>query len=289
MRPAVAKRDPVPEMQNDAWDLPLRQLPRAGAQQADVSEGEAMTRPERIAKGMWWDRAWTLTKGCTPAGVGCKNCWSAAQSHMRSQQAKPPPCYVGVTDKHGKWNGVVEPLYDNLEVPLRVRKPITWAVWNDLFHEDVPETFINAVFATMARAPNHTFQLLTKRPQRAADLLGQWQGDGVVLPNAWIGASASTRADLERVAAPLSRTPAVLRFYSFEPLLSDLGHIVLDGISWVIVGAESGSNRRECRDEWIEGIALQCAGAGVPCFVKQHHINGRVVKSPAGFPQELPR
>ena len=142
-----------------------------------------MTPLDRIAKGMWWDRAWTLTKGCSPESPGCDNCWSAAQSHIRSKQRNPPECYVGVTDEHGRWNWRVEAIVDNLAKPLSVRKPQNWTIWNDLFHPAMPFEFIAAAFGVMAATPHHTYFVLTKRIERAMEWFGRLgkMSDGAML------------------------------------------------------------------------------------------------------------
>ena len=134
------------------------------------------------------------------------------------------------------------------------------------------------------------------------------------LPNVQLGASASTQPELERVAADLVGTPAAVRFLSLEPLLGPIEELPLRcpncrgkgwvpapdhsrdwcageqcrGVDWVIVGSESGRDRRECRDQWIDPIVQQCKAADIPIFVKQHHSGGRVVKAPPKYPQQMP-
>jgi len=225
----------------------------------------------------WTDATWNPVTGCTPIATGCKHCY-AKEMHRRLRamgQAKY---------QHDFFEVQCHP--EELEKPLHWRKPRMVFVnsMSDLFHEDVSGNFILDVFLLMGRCPQHTFQVLTKRPQRMMDVLGGLSGAGLSappLPNVWLGASASTQADLERVVPPLMETPAAVRFLSLEPLL---GPVVLRmqalRADWVIVGAESGPHRRECKHEWIESLVTQCVEADVPVFVKQAHIDGLVVKMP---------
>jgi protein gp37 len=271
------------------------------------------TDPKRIEKGMWWMRALTLTRGCQHLSSGCRNCWSEAQSAMRSRQRNAPECYRGVT-KNGRWNGVVEPMPAALEVPLHVRRPTTFAVWNDLAYERIPFEFVGAAFAVMAQCPQHCFVVLTKRPARLREFVNAWCHDDrwrwtftrdatvhVPLPNVILGYSASTQAELNAGLPDLLATPAACRALSLEPLLEPIDlsaylgtafdgggtnatYQYNAGLSWVIAGAESGPNRRPCRDEWLRDIAAQCEATGVPVFVKQgHDANGRVVPLPLGL------
>jgi protein gp37 len=149
---------------------------------------------------------------------------------------------------------------------------------SDLFHEDVPDTFIADVFAVMARAHQHTFQVLTKRANRMV----RWHGahsDAWWLSNVWLGVSVEDRQyGLPRIHE-LRDVRAAVRFLSIEPLLEDLGRITLNGIDWVIVGGESGPGARPMRAEWATSVRDQCVAAGVPFFFKQW---GGVRKKHAG-------
>jgi protein gp37 len=175
---------------------------------------------------------------------------------------------------------------------------------SDLFHDDIPESYILAVFQVMARTPHHTYLVLTKRPERMCRILNSWQaagltlreGCGAILPNVWLGISAGTQKHLLDFAPWLLETPAAIRFLSLEPMLGPivLSEIVArdgDGpgrnslywigsdaeISWVIVGGESGPGARPFDIQWARSVVQQCKAAGVSCFVKQVGTNSNLV------------
>jgi protein gp37 len=135
---------------------------------------------------------------------------------------------------------------------------------SDLFHDEVPGPFIERAFHVMARAPWHTFQILTKRAERLRDLAPTlpWSA------NVWQGVSVESERYLNRIEC-LRSVPAAIRFLSIEPILGPLRHLRLDGISWVIVGGESGPGNRPPKPDWIREIRDQCFSAGVAFFFKQ--------------------
>ena len=153
-----------------------------------------------------------------------------------------------------------------LENPLKWRKPRLVFVnsMSDLFHKSVPTTFIESVFETMNQAIQHTFQVLTKRPSRAAQIGGRLNWT----PNIWLGTSIESEKWLGRLE-PLKETGAQIKFLSLEPLLGPLPGIQLQGIDWVIVGGESGPGARPMLPDWVRGIRDDCVKYGVPFFFKQ--------------------
>ncbi len=155
---------------------------------------------------------------------------------------------------------------DLVDLPRSWRKPRLVFVnsMSDLFHPEVPDRFIAEVFDTMKACEQHTFQVLTKRPQRLARMADQlpWPS------NIWMGVSVENASYRFRIDH-LRKVPARVRFLSVEPLLEDVGELDLDGIQWVIVGGESGSNARPIQEDWVTSIRDQCVDAGVAFFFKQ--------------------
>jgi len=205
----------------------------------------------------WTEQTWNPTIGCTKVSPGCKNCY--AETMARRLKA------MGV---HGYENGFRLTLMpERLPEPLERRKPTVYFVnsMSDLFHEKVPFEYIRRVFNVMARAPQHTFQVLTKRAERMAEFC-----HGVAVPsNVWLGVSVENRKyGLPRIPV-LRGIDASIRFLSIEPLLEDLGSFDLNGIHWVIVGGESGRKARPMRPEWVAAIKRQCVAARVAFFFKQ--------------------
>jgi protein gp37 len=154
-----------------------------------------------------------------------------------------------------------------LEEPLLRKTPTVYFVnsMSDLFHEEIPDDYIRQVFDVIRRAPQHTFQVLTKRAERMADFFRT----NDTSKNAWLGVTVEDRRyGVPRIDA-LRRVPAAIRFLSVEPLLEDLGEIDLAGIHWVIVGGESGPKARPMKQDWVLSVKRQCEEQGAAFFFKQ--------------------
>lgn len=220
----------------------------------------------------WTESTWNPVTGCDQISPGCGHCY--AKTFAERFRGVPGHPYEQGFDLR-LWP-------ERLNLPLTWKKPRTIFVnsMSDLFHADVPDAFIEQVFDVMNRAAHHTFQVLTKRPERAAALSDalRWT------PNIWMGTSVENQRWTCRID-DLRETAAVVRFLSCEPLLGPL-QLDLNGINWVIVGGESGHRARPMRADWARDIRTQCEEAGVAFFFKQwgaHNEEGaRVGKSRAG-------
>lgn len=204
----------------------------------------------------WTESTWNPVTGCTKISPGCKNCYAERMAFRL--QAMGQPNYV---------NGFDLTLHEHmLERPLHWKKPQLIFVnsMSDLFHKDVPETYIQRVFDVMRRAHWHQFQVLTKRSERllALDSMIDWP------KNVWMGVSVETEKYIFRIDH-LRRTRASIKFLSLEPLLGPLPQLNLSGVDWVIVGGESGPKARPIRQEWVLDIRDQCLQSNVPFFFKQ--------------------
>ncbi len=205
----------------------------------------------------WTQRTWNPTVGCTKISPGCKNCY--AETMARRLQA------MGMRGYENGFRLALRP--ERLFEPLHRRKPTVYFVnsMSDLFHEDVPFASIREVFAIMERAPQHTFQILTKRAVRMARFCA-----GVDVPaNVWLGVSVEDRSHGVPRIAVLRAIASGVRFLSIEPLLQPLGDMDLTGVHWAIVGGESGAKARPMKPEWVDDIKRQCDAAGVAFFFKQ--------------------
>ncbi len=217
----------------------------------------------------WTDSTWNPVAGCSIISSGCKNCY--AMEMARRLESMGVEKYSGLTRLKGKrtvWNGKITEDHDALSIPYRWRKPRKIFVnsMSDLFHEKVSDDFILKVWNVMRETPHHNYQILTKRPERMAGMLTKYIRE--VLPNVWLGTSIEEQETAQRVFH-LKKTPAQIRFISFEPLIGSVGEIDLSGIDWAIVGGESGSSARPIKEEWIDEIHEQCIEYGTAFFFKQ--------------------
>jgi len=204
----------------------------------------------------WTESTWNPVTGCTKISAGCRHCY--AERMAIRLQAMGQPAYAGGFEL------ALHP--EKLRQPLEWRKPSTIFVnsMSDLFHEDIPEEFIQDVFETMREASWHRFQILTKRADRLEDL-----SDSLEWPeNVWMGVTVERQDYVTRVDR-LRRTGARVKFLSCEPLLGPIPGLNLESIDWVIVGGESGPNSRPMDPAWVTDLRDQCLNVKVPFFFKQ--------------------
>ena len=217
----------------------------------------------------WTECTWNPLAGCTMASPGCTNCY--AMRMAARLEAMGMPKYQGTTRKsagRSVWSGRVNSNEVTLGAPLRWRKPRFVFVnsMSDLFQEAVPTNFVHRVWEVMEQAHWHTYQVLTKRPERMLELTTA--GHLKVLPNVWLGTSVESADYIHRIST-LRSVPAALRFISFEPLLGAVGDVDLRGVAWAIVGGESGPKARPMERPWVDEIRTACRAAGVAFFFKQ--------------------
>lgn len=240
----------------------------------------------------WTDETWNPVTGCDRCSPGCDNCYALTMAGRLKAMGQPKYQNDGDPTTSGPGFGVTcHP--DELDRPARWKQPRTVFVdsMGDVFHQDVDVEFCFEIFRTMATTRRHTFQVLTKRPQRMAGFVrGAAAGLARIELNAsclraglsvipggdgdhlgehiWLGTSIETDRYAFR-ADHLRQTPAAVRFLSLEPLLGPLPSLDLTGIDWVIVGGESGRNARPMHPDWVRDIRDRCVAAGIPLFFKQ--------------------
>jgi protein gp37 len=205
----------------------------------------------------WADATWNPVAGCQRVSPGCAHCYAR--------------------DFAERWRGVEGHPYEygfdvrlwpsRLDYPLRWKRPRVIFVnsMGDLFHQEVPDSYIERVFAVMRKADWHVFVVMTKRHHRLAKLGAKLDWP----PNVWMGVTVENRAMVHRVEF-LRSVPAAVRYIAAEPLLGPLEGLSLDGIDWVVAGGESGPRHRPLKVEWVRDLRDRCVAAGVPFFFKQH-------------------
>ena len=250
-----------------------------------------------MTKIEWTDETWNPVTGCTKVSQGCKNCYAEtiAKRFWGDRKFTDVQCHP-----------------ERLDIPLRWKKPRMIFVnsMSDLFHPDVPKCFIDQVLEIIAATPQHTYQVLTKRPELMMDKLYGYDSDcparelggGDYLPNLWLGVSVEDQKTTNERIPWLLKTPAAVRFVSYEPALGHVDftgalgfsyqeiyieddvpyemRVIVPPVNWVIVGCESGQSARHADIEWFRSVRDQCTAAGVPFFLKQMMIDGKLVKTP---------
>lgn len=264
----------------------------------------------------WADMTWNPLLGCERVTSGCDGCYAIITATIRAKNPHPTvaSAFAGLTERRDgrlDWTGRINLLPERLNQPLRRKKPQRIFVnsQSDLFHKDVPAEFIARVFAVMAQAPRHTFQLLTKRHGRMRSLLSSsefqrqvfdavtggprwdgdsahhddtaaaWIGDNWPLSNLHLGVSVEDQKTADMRIPALRGTPAIVRWLSMEPLIGpvDLSRFLyyqpIGGadapLHWIVVGGETGAKSRPMQLEWARNLRDQCTSAGVPFFFKQ--------------------
>ncbi len=208
----------------------------------------------------WTDATWNPVTGCTKISAGCDNCYASRFSER----------FRGVA------NHPFEDGFDLTLRPDRTRQPLSWKKpklifvnsMSDLFHKEVPASFIDQVFETMEEANWHTFQILTKRSSLMKKYLNRRYSTSNPPEHIWLGVSVEDRSKISRIDH-LRDSKAGVRFLSIEPLIGPIGQIDLTGIHWVIVGGESGPKSRPMNAEWVREVRDQCVDQDVPFFFKQ--------------------
>jgi len=251
------------------------------------------------------DYTWNPVTGRTHDGAGCDQCWARSLHEMRHKAHlngnKMAPQYAHPFN-------FIQLHKERLTEPIKIRKPSKIAVClgGDLFHDDVPDSFIEQVYVVMALCPQHTFQVLTKRPERRrkwyagldgedgegwrsavvegcaqnlfatlypehAKNVDEWLAVNLPLKNVWEGVSVWGQSSADEFIPLLLQTPSAIKWVSAEPILGpiEFSRIVMPDLDWWVVGGESGPHARPCDVAWIRSMVEQCKVAGVACFVKQ--------------------
>jgi len=236
----------------------------------------------------WTDATWNPVRGCSIVSKGCTNCYAMRQAHRSNHAGGASQGLTKLTKGGPVWTGAIRTVPELLDQPRSWKRPRRIFVnsMSDLFHEDVPESFITDVWSAMAEAPQHIFQILTKRPQRMRDYLlpALSIGDFVAKPldNVWLGVSVEDQSSADERIPLLLQTPAAVLWISAEPLLSAINlrpawlrgdfscnPKILGGLHWVVAGGESGPGARPMHPDWARGLRDQCSAANVAFFFKQ--------------------
>jgi protein gp37 len=204
----------------------------------------------------WTEDTWNPTTGCNKISSGCLNCYAEKMSFRLQKMGNKKYSDAFKLKTHP----------ESLPEPYSWKKPKMVFVnsMSDLFHEDLPFSFIKKVFKVMNDNTNHTFQVLTKRSK----VLAEYANQLLWTKNIWMGVTVEDIDQISRID-DLKTTNAKIKFISCEPLLTDLGNLNLEAIDWVIVGGESGAKSRPIEEEWVRNIHKQCINEHIPFFFKQ--------------------
>jgi protein gp37 len=231
----------------------------------------------------WTEYSWNPVSGCTPISEGCQNCYAKRMSKRLAGRCGYPADDPFRVTLH----------LERLDEPLKWKKPrrVFVCSMGDLFHDDVPESWIFAAYTTIEKCPQHTFLLLTKRIHRAAEVFNKFTGRSWPLPNVWLGVTAENQQRADERIPILLQIPAAVRFVSIEPMLGPVDftnylpytyempdewgnptgdYYTQPGVDWVICGGETGPGARPMHPDWVRSLRDQCQAAGVPFFFKQH-------------------
>lgn len=246
-----------------------------------------------MSKIEWTNETWNPIIGCTKISEGCKNCYAEKMAN-RLAKIKSTCYYISVLNPLKipmEWSGECSVIYRKFLDPLKWNKPrmIFVCSMGDLFHESLNFNDILDIFFVMEKCPQHTFQILTKRPERMMEFIN-WSPYPFPSKNVWLGVTAENQEQANKRVPILLDIPAAKRFVSCEPLLSDIDFpwfdyqktngTILDKIDWVIAGPETGPNKRPMQKEWIQNIYNQCKRANVPFFDKKNTLEMNLKQFP---------
>ena len=208
----------------------------------------------------WTDSTWNPVTGCTKISAGCDNCYAARFSNR----------FAGVKGNYFETGFQLTLRENKLKQPLMWKNPRKIFVnsMSDLFHKDIPTSFIDKVFEVMEAANWHSFQVLTKRSSIMLNYVNQRYSNSKCPDHIWLGVSVENQQATSRLEH-LRKVKAAIRFISIEPLIAPVGQLNLNGISWVIVGGESGPKARTIKESWVTDIRDQCLANNVFFFFKQ--------------------
>ncbi len=241
-----------------------------------------------MTKIEWTNRTWNPIIGCSKCSPGCDNCYAekmAKRIVLMNRNNETRDNYLSALNQYLNWNNHAVFCRNIINKPFRWKKPsmIFVCSMGDLFHESVPFGSIRTVFNVIYDNPHHTFQILTKRPERMAEFFN-WLYQPVTFPNLWLGVTAENQEQADKRIPILLQIPAAIRFVSVEPMLGPVDvmkylvapaggtpeetEIYHDWIDWIICGGETGPKARPMHPDWVRSLRDQCRVTGIPFFFK---------------------